>query len=279
MTLRLQTSALLAAALCGAGALAADALVPVPLPSDFGIHSIGSAEPVVYTESSGELQNFTDRRVIETQCEMARKRGDTTKTPVFEAGDDKPLKTETKRFTNARHWANYTVHHQYVCERPEGKTSSADGLCGCTYRVVPKYLAQIKNKTDRGLEIIDLDVSKRTAQRRLLPGPVRADLERGEADVLRLAPEVVGKDVVAGIPCVVRRQSMGGKNYMDLCVTEDPDKHLPAEMRYRALSEYMPRADGKGAHRWSKADKIVLNGLVDSAVFAIPEGFSVKELK
>jgi hypothetical protein len=279
MTMRLRIWVLLGAALCGAAALAADALVPVPLPAAFGLHSIGSAEPVVYTESSGELQNAVDRRVIEAQCEVARTLGSTDKTPVFEAGYDEPLKTETRRFTNDRHWANYTIIHAYVCDRADKPSSSADALCGCNYRVRPKYLVQIKNKLDRGLEIIDIDIAKRTAQRRVVPGPLRDDLERGAADVLRLAPEIVGKDVVAGIPCVMRRQSMGGKNYMDICITEDPDKRLPEQLRYRTLSEYMPRVDGKGVHRSSRADKIVLNGNVDSAVFAIPEGFTVRELK
>ena len=94
-----------------------------------------------------------------------------------------------------------------------------------------------------------------------------------------IAPEVVGKDVIAGIPCVMRRQSMGGTNYKDICVTEDPEKRLPEQMRFRTLSEYMPRPDGKGVYSSSRADKIVLNGLVDAAVFAIPDGYTVKEMK
>ena len=94
-----------------------------------------------------------------------------------------------------------------------------------------------------------------------------------------IAPEVVGKDVIAGIPCVMRRQSMGGTNYKDICVTEDPEKRLPEQMRFRTLSEYMPLADGKGVYNSSRADKIVLNGLVDAAVFSVPEGYTVKEMK
>ena len=266
-------------AVCALTAHAADALTPVALPADFGVHAIGSVEPVVYTELSGELRNPVDRKVIEAQCEVARKQGRTDKTPLFEAGDDKPYKTESKRFTNAKHWANYTVDHVYTCDRADGKPSGADGLCGCTYRVVPKYRAQIKNKTSAGLEVIDIDGNKRTAQRRLVPGHAAVGLERGEADVAGLAPAIVGKDVVAGIPCVMHRRSMGGKNHMDICITDDPEKRLPPEMRFRALSEYMPNPDGKGAHRWSKADKVVLNGAVDAAVFSIPEGFTVKEFK
>jgi hypothetical protein len=269
---------LLAAA--AAAALAGDALVPVPVPSGYGVQPTHNSMPVVYTESSGELQNLVDRKVIEAQCSAMKTMGATDKTPVFEEGDGKPLKTQSQRFGNDRHWAIYTVLHAYVCDRPSGKpSSSTEAVCDCTYRSKPHYTAQIRNKLDGFIEIIDIDIAKQAARRRVMPDHSVPNLQKDAANVLKLAPEIVGKDVVAGIPCVVRRQSFGGKSHMDICVSEDPDKHLPPELRFRTLSEYMPTADGKGAHRWSKADKVVLNAIVDSGVFRMPEGVTVKELK
>jgi hypothetical protein len=267
-------------AVAGAAALAGNALVPVPVPSGYGVRPTHSSLPVIYTESSGELQNLVDRKAIEAQCSVMKKMGATDKTPVFEDGDDKPLKTQSRRFGDDRHWAIYSVLHEYVCDRPWGKpSSSTEALCDCTYRVKPHYTAQIKNKLDGRIEIIDIDIAKQAARRRVMPDHSVPKPEQDAANVLKLAPEVVGKDVVAGIPCVVRRQSMGGKSHMDICVSEDPDKHLPPELRFRTLSEYMPAADGKGAHRWSKADKVLMDASVDSGVFRMPDGVTVKELK
>jgi hypothetical protein len=277
----IRTVVLAAAWTAAASALhAADALAPVALPSDFGVHAIGSVEAVVYVELSGELFNVVDRKGIEAVCTAARHSDQTTKTPRFEPGYDKPNKTETKLFANPHHWASYIIDHVYVCDRPEGRPgNSGDALCDCTYRVIPHYHAQIKNKTSDGLEIIDLDVAKRTARRQVLHGYAGEDIGRGQFDLRAFAPEVVGKDVVAGIPCVVRRRSMGGANYADYCITEDPERHLPEQIRLRSLSTYIPRLDGKGPHMRSRADKVVPNGAVDAAVFAIPERFTVKDRK
>jgi hypothetical protein len=283
MTLTMRQSiGLLAVVLtaAGAAALAGDAMVPVPVPSGYGVQPTHSSMPVVYTESSGEYQKVVDRKIIEAQCDAMRQMGATDKTPVFEDGDGKPLKTQSRRFGNDRHWAIYSVLHRYVCDRPPGRASSStEALCDCTYRVKPHYTAQIKNRLDGQIEIIDIDIATQIARRRVMPDHSVPNLERDAAYVLKLAPQVVGKDVVAGIPCVVRRQSMGGKNYMEICVSEDPEKHLPPDLRFRTLSEYMPTADGKGMYRWSKADKVVINAIVDSGVFRMPEGLIVKDLK
>src|SRR5256885_990591 len=137
--------------------LAADSYVPAPIPQDFGIHASKSAEPVVYTEFSGELINAFDRNIVERQCQMGRELGLTNKTPVFEAGYDKPNKFESQRFTsftNEQHSATYTVTLAYGCDRTVEKAgSSADAMCDCTYRVLSSRRAEIKNRLPDGLEI------------------------------------------------------------------------------------------------------------------------------
>ncbi len=277
--MRAMVGATLAAAAYATAAFAAEALVPVAYPSEFDIHSSGTVEPVVYAEASGEFTNPTDRKGIEAICENSRRMGLATRMPVFEAGDDKPIATRTWDFANERHSAHYTVRHDYVCDRAGPPATSGDALCDCTYRVKPKYSAHIRNQVDGNVEVIDIDMSRRTARRRVMPGRLSLDLDRGEALVKRLAPEIVGRDVVAGIPCVVRRQGLGGANFMDLCVSEDPDRLLPAALRFRTLSEYQPSPSGKGAYRRSKTEKVVINAVADSAVFAIPSGLDIKDVK
>lgn len=266
----------LALASCAGASAAAEALTPVVVPAEFQIRSTRTNVPVVYSESAGEVVNAVDKRAIEALCEVSRKAGLTDKHPVFEAGYDKPVKTESLRFSNATHWAQLSTLHAYECVRPEGRPAGADGVCGCTYRVRPHYRVEIRNTLPKGVETLIIDVAKSTAQRRVAarPGP---DLKRDAERVLALAPEVVSRDVIAGIPCVVRRQRLGAQGHIDRCIAEDPDQHLPPDVRYQALSETVPSQDGKSTYRWSRTDKVVLNATVNSGVFMVPEGFTVKD--
>lgn len=270
----LRSLAAATAALLAGAVLAADALVPVSVPFEFRVTPTRSTTPVVYAHSSGEFRNPIDRAGIEAQCEAARASGMTDKTPVFEAGYDKPLKTESLRFSNDTHWAHYSVIHQYQCSRASRAANSAEGLCGCTYRVQPHYTVQIKNRVGGKVEIIDADLTANTARRRYVSD---GGVTGHESQVRALAPEVTGKDVIAGIPCVVRRQKLG-EGYIERCVAEDPDRRLPASLRFSALSETTPSPDGK-KYQWTRTDKVVLNATVDTGVFAPPAGVTIKELK
>lgn len=257
--------------------VAADAPVPVSAPPEFRTLSTRASVPVVFSQSSGEAFNPVDKGAIEAQCEIARKAGLTDKHPVFEAGHGKPVKTGSLRFSNATQWALLTTLHAYECVRPEGRPSGADGVCDCTYRVRPHYRAEIRNTLATRVETLTIDLTKGTAQRRVVAVRSAADAQRDAERVIALAPEVVGRDVVAGIPCVVRRQPLGAQGHIDRCVAEDPERHLPPELRYQAMSESIPSQDGKSTYRWSRADKVVLNATVDAGVFKLPEGIAVKE--
>ena len=92
-----------------------------------------------------------------------------------------------------------------------------------------------------------------------------------------LAPEVVGREVIAGIPCVVRRQALGAAGHIDRCIAEDPDHHLPDWLRYQALSETVPSQDGKSTFRWTRTDDVVMNATVDAGVFKLPRGITLKD--
>jgi hypothetical protein len=250
--------------LCALVAVAAEALIPVSIPAAFRSKATHSTEPVVYAHVVGEFRNM----------------GMTDGHAVFEAGYDKPLTTEDWQFTNELHSATLHVLNTYRCDRPEGRGSSADAMCACTYRVMPHYTAYIDNHVDGGrVEKLRIDFDTGKAERHLSAGPSTIDPARGAAMVHAMAPEEVGRDVVAGIACVIRRQRWPGKGYFDHCITEDADKNLRPELRNRSLSATMVGSDGSGIGHWSRTDKVLLNAVVDSGVFAVPDGVTVKDVK
>src|SRR5205085_1908644 len=106
----------------------------ISIPPGFGVRPTGILESVVYAEMVAQSPNPIHRAAIEAQCEMARTAGLTTRRPVFEPGHDEPLKTETLRFGNAQHRAEFVLRRSYDCALPVRTTRSADMLCGCAYR-------------------------------------------------------------------------------------------------------------------------------------------------
>ena len=259
-------------ALCGAVTLGTSVAVEAQAPPGFAVKRSGHLETVIYSESVGELHNAVDRKTIEAQCAAARRAGLTDKHPAFEAGYDRPLKTENWRFGNERHWANFSVLHAYGCGRPAVATGSPDRLCGCTYGVQIHRTVHIRKREGGRTEDLLVDLTEGTARRRVSQDPAVADLDIDATRVRALAPEVVGRDVVVGVPCVMRRQRLGAEGWIDRCITEDESKKLSPEMRYRTLSETTWSKDGKELHGWSKAVKVVQNASVDTGVFDLPDG-------
>lgn len=259
---------------------AESATVEMPLAPEFRIKPSGTAQEMVVIHSLGEVRNAIDRSTIEAQCVAARQSGLTDRHPVFEQGYDKPPKTENQLFIRGRNEASYTTRYPYRCDRvPHPSEGSADYLCGCTYRVQVDRTAQIKKFEAGRFEFISIDVTKGTARKqtgvdRSLPFDPNAAGEK----VKGLAPEVLGRDVVAGIPCVIRRQRLGPKGWTDRCIVEDEPQKLPVHLRFRALAETTPSADGKGMYSWTKAVRVVTDASVDTGVFDLPDGIVVKEV-
>ena len=278
--MKLRTVSLLGLALSAStlASSAAEALVPVAPPTEFRTVLTKTLVPVVFSQSSGEAFNPINKSAIEAQCEAARQTGLTDKHPVFEAGHGKPVKTESMRFGNATQRAHFSILHAYECVRPEGRPAGADGVCGCTYRVRLQHRLEIRNTRPSGVETLKIDLEKGSAQRSVTAVPSALDSQRDAARVIALAPEVVGRDTVAGIACVVRRQRLGAEGHIDRCIAEDPEHRLPPEVRFQALSETVPSQDGKSTYRWSRTDKVVLNATVDAGVFMLPSGIVIKEI-
>jgi hypothetical protein len=236
--------------LAGPFALAASlALAHAPIvvhaPPGFAVPATGAMESVVYAEVVAQSPNPVDHATVEAQCEAARMAGLTVRRPVFEPGFDRPLNTVTVRFGNARHQADFVTRTVYDCELPSRTSRAADALCACTYRLREQRSVRIETAA---------------------PG---ADPARELARVRALMPEETGRDTVAGIPCVWRRQrfpaDLSDSRTIDLtidrCIVHDEAGVLPGFLRGRALAETM------GA-RTSRATRVVLDAAVDAGVFA-----------
>jgi len=261
--------------------IAVPAGVKVSLPAEYGLEPSGVMRDAAYVESEGETTNAFDRTTIEAQCELARSLGTTDRHPVFEPGYDKPLKTENHLFIRGLHRASYRTLHAYRCDRePTPGESSTDYACGCTYRVLPLRTAHIHESGSVRYEILRIDLTRRTARRE--SGPSQAlppDASRELGVIKSYAPEVVAEEVVAGIPCVVRRHRSSKTAWTDLCIAEDDAATLPPELRMRALSEVTSSKVGESSHAWTKAVRVVPSARVDSTVFQLPEGVVTKDIK
>ena len=257
--------------------------VAAPLPPGFDVKPRGGpAERVVYAESSGEFLNGIFRKIIEPQCRASIDMGLASRMPSFEAGAELPSPVERWSYTNERHAAVYSLDHPYACDRPE-VVKLPGALCNCTFRRLEVRKARIRNVVPEGVEILDIDFDKRSATRRLLPGMTRLEPVAAGDDASRawlvggLAPEVMGRERIQGMDCVVRRRTLGAGGYMEWCITEDEAKVLPPALRQRALRDVMHTPDPDRPAVWrNQTDRIVLESAIDAAVFEVPAGFDVK---
>jgi hypothetical protein len=240
--LALATLSLIAAC----NARAADTLLQPP--SGFGVRSTGTIEAVVHAEVVAHTPGPVDRASIEAQCESARAVGLTTRHPVFEPGHDALTRTETLRYGTPRHQADFVTRHIYECAAPPAASTSADTLCGCTYRM----------HTRRSVHIERRDLST-------------ADPALELARVRRLMPEAMQPDTIAGIPCLWRRTRLPDDVRLERCVVEDPAGRFPAFLRGRALAETLLRHGSEVVHS-SRTTRLILHATVDAGVFDAPLG-------
>jgi hypothetical protein len=238
-------SSIMAVAACAASVAAAAPSDVLDPPAGFGVRLTGTLERVVVAEAVAQSPGPVDRSSIEAQCDSARAAGLTTRQPVFEAGHDQPIRTETLRVGNARHQADFVTRHVYECATPPRTANSADFLCGCTYRVHIRRSVQV-------------------GRRDIRPAQAKRALDR----VRRLMPEVLGADTVAGIACIWRRLCLPDDVRVDRCIADGDIGALPPFLHGRALAEVTARA-GDPPLQSSRVTRVVLHARVDAGVFAV----------
>jgi hypothetical protein len=257
--------------------VAAEAHVVVLPPADFGVKPRGTLESVAYAVSSGELPNLVDKANIEKLCESARLARLTDSHPIFEAGHDRPLATQTFRFLAARRRASYSVLHAYQCDGSPAATA-VEQVCACTYRVRPHRSVQIE-RTDGGRHTsLSIDLTQRTASRVVTADHSLAQSDSVASGAALDVPQPVGRDEVAGMPCVVHRQRLGPDNWIDRCVVESAAGRPEPGPRARTLSEGSRSQGGRMLQSWSKVVQAIPDAWVDVAVFDLPEGVVAKDV-
>lgn len=267
MNQRNRTAWSLACLLATAGAVAADAKVGPP--PGFPFKPGRNTEHVVYSETEAEYPNPIRRELLEQQCDMARQLGKTTKHPSFEAGHDQPNHRETVRMVGTTQTVTFHTVRAYLCDpMPPDRD-----LCGCTYRMVTGHVLHLDRHEAGRHEIVRYDIEKQQGTRFVGPdAPAPAGSARNLA---ALAPQVMGRDVVAGVPCVVRRQVLPG-GWVDRCIAWDPDGKLPAALRDQELASSFVVQDHPDRTHRSRITKVVADALVNAGVFDLPPGANLK---
>lgn len=260
---------LLSLALLLAPAVAAAATAP--LPDGFDVVPRHELVPAVWSTTSGESPNATNRASIEQICAMKRAIEPTTPTPVFEADMSRPDTVTIVHVTSPQGWASYETARGAVCD-PASMGASRD-VCGCTFRVMTTRWVHIRRTRDGVFETLDVEVNKGTATRRTR--------RAGPPDAAPSAPAtaafgtVVGHDEIAGMPCSVYRQDRATSR-TERCLADRVDA-VPAALQLQALSTTtFLIQDGTPVRRdWRRTDRIDADAQVDIGVFDVPAGIRV----
>jgi hypothetical protein len=138
-------------------------------------------------------------------------------------------------------------------------------------------MVQIKKWESGRYEFVTVDLFAKTAVRITGTDHSIQTPERDAANVLALAPEALGHDVVAGLPCTVRRQRLGTEGWIDRCLTGN-DPALPPQLRFQTLREITPYRNGHRVHSQDRVIRVEKQASVDAAVFEVPQGVHVKDL-
>lgn len=268
-----QPLAILALALLSAGAALSGepAALAVQPPAGFGVQPRGSLEPAVYSEASGESLNTVHREQLERLCQSKKALGATTRQPLFEAGFDRPNRSERVQFATASRSVAFVTRQVYACDPMPADRD----VCGCTYRVHTYRSVYLDTQAGGKRLVLSADLSRGTGTRYAGTGgaPARAP-QQVAAAVDTLLPEVVGQAEIAGIPCVLRRRSFGAAR-IERCIVEDPERKLAPPLRNQALS--YAESDGRGRRSyWSQTTRVVPNAQVDAGVFDAPAGVTYK---
>lgn len=262
----------LATAAVGVAAALAQTLAhaaPAPLPAGFDVAARHETTHAAWSVLSGESPNVLDRGLVERTCAMKRSIGATTSTPVFESGTDRPDAVQIVHIASTTATAGYETIRGTVCD-PATLGATGD-ICGCTFRQMTSRYIHIRRTTGGETEVIDVDLTKGTGSRR-----TRRAAPGGAAsapDLAVLGP-VVGHDVVAGVPCSVRRQDLG-TGRTDRCLADAAD-NIPPTLRLQELARTMYLLGPGGPERrdWRRTDRLDADAEVDLGVFDPPAGIA-----
>ncbi|HET9643642.1 MAG TPA: hypothetical protein VFP68_09870 [Burkholderiaceae bacterium] len=244
------------------------------------LRNTGNVETVLYRESVGELpMGSSVRPTMEKTCAGLRELGETTKTPIFEPGDDRPMTSESVKIGNSRHTVSFLTITNYDCDWSINQANRDS--CGCTFRRLQWRKMHLKRIEGDLLHIYDIDITRGVGTHHSRRRGSRTILEEGKALVPGLAPpRTIGHSEYAGIPCVVKRADVSAVAWSEYCVVEDQAHHWPPEIQSQILGATQVRLhDGiEDRTRWEHTTRVVINATVDAGVFEVPPGIKILDL-
>jgi hypothetical protein len=246
---------------------------PASAPAGFEIAPRHATTRAAWSTLAGESPNALDRSLIERTCAMRRSIGATQSAPVFESGTDQPDVVQVTRIASATAIASYETVRGTACD-PATMTASGD-LCGCTFRRLTSRFVHIRRAIGEDTELIDVDLVKGTGTQRTRSGPLRAGLDL--PDPAAFGP-VVGHDVVAGMPCALRRQELGSGR-TERCLADAADGVPPAlRLQELARTVYLLGPAGPSRRDWRRTERLDPEAEVDLGVFDPPAGIAWRTL-
>jgi hypothetical protein len=242
-----------------------------PVPPGFGVQERHVEMHVVYSRSQGESPNAVDRASIEKSCAVQRQLGATATTPTFEAGFDRPNRVELIQIVAPDAWASYETIHGYACD--PASMGSARDACACTYRELTSRFVHIRKAAGASTEVIDAEPTRGTGTRRTRAGAYRAP--EGRPDAAAFGP-VVGHDVVAGMPCTIRRVDLGSGR-LERCLA-DRVPAVPEALRDQELAQTRSLlVNGAATARdWRRTQLVQPDADIDAGVFDAPRDVAFK---
>ncbi len=261
------------ASIAGAFMQACAHAAPASLPEGFGAAPRHETTRAVWSTSSGESPTTLDRALVEKTCAMKRSIGATTRTPVFEAGSDRPNTVTIVHVTSPQAWASYETIRGSVCD-PATMDATHD-LCSCTFREMTSRYIHIHKTRDGAAESIDVDLAKGTATRNLRKAVPPHSMRPADAAVFG---PVVGHDTIAGMPCSVHRQDLG-TGRTERCLADAVDS-VPVPLQMQELSKTMYLLGAEGAERrdWRRTERVDADAEIDTGVFEVPAGIAVRTI-
>ena len=248
-----------------------------PLPDGFGLAPRHETTTAVWSTMAGESPGMWNRAVIERTCAARRSMGATMHTPVFEADPDRPNGVRIVQVVAAGAWASYETVQGAMCDA----VTLHEDLCACTFRSTTSRYMHLRKTRDGVTEVIDVDFAKGSATRRTRRASAADSAAAASAPAavdLGFFGPVVGRDVIAGMPCSLRHQVLGS-GAIDRCLADAAPK-VPAALRGQELSSTTTvMADGVAVRRdWRRVEAVDANADVDLGVFDVPAGFAVRDL-
>ena len=279
---------LLVVSLSGVGPAQAkpDDEAPVTIVPQFGyeVKSNGVSEAVVYLEFAGEeSSNKSARALVESTCNELRKVGQTSSVPTFDDGGQDPSKT--RRITILAKHMSYFLSQSLTYNKLPGASIAQGvkgGLCAEHFRLrVQTDVTIRKLLPDRIIES-KFNVEAKTGRNSTLrPGAMvnfKTSYGLGYSRGILKPGQGTGMSEVLGLPCVVVPSPLNTPLHFDEgCYASADNEKVPKIMEGRSLRQTATWEGSEKNFSRQEAVKLVPNGLIDSGVFEVPPGMTMRE--